>query len=154
MLEARRVRLAESLVAREEVAPVIPVGRLVLNRNPENFFAETEQVAFCVSNVVPGIDFTDDPLLALANGAASASAVPAPGWWLQLGAFRQRDGADRLQQQVRSAADWLAPLLAVFDDRTVYRVQAGPYASRAEAAAHADRLGALLLLTPLLVERR
>jgi catalase len=35
----------------------------VLNRNPDNFFAETEQVAFCVGNVVPGIDFTDDPLL-------------------------------------------------------------------------------------------
>jgi catalase len=47
----------------EEVAPVVPVGRMVLNRNPQNFFAETEQVAFCVSNVVPGIDFTDDPLL-------------------------------------------------------------------------------------------
>ena len=43
--------------------PVVPVGRMVLNRNPDNFFAETEQVAFCVSNVVPGIDFTDDPLL-------------------------------------------------------------------------------------------
>jgi catalase len=47
----------------EELVPVIPVGRLVLDRNPTNFFAETEQVAFCVSNVVPGIDFTDDPLL-------------------------------------------------------------------------------------------
>jgi catalase len=47
----------------EELIPVTPVGRLVLDRNPENFFAETEQVAFCVGNVVPGIDFTDDPLL-------------------------------------------------------------------------------------------
>jgi catalase len=47
----------------EEVVPVTPVGRMVLNRNPENFFAETEQVAFCVGNVVPGIDFTNDPLL-------------------------------------------------------------------------------------------
>ncbi|MEV0459205.1 catalase [Catellatospora methionotrophica] len=47
----------------EEVVPVVPVGRLVLDRNPDNFFAETEQVAFCLSNVVPGIDFTDDPLL-------------------------------------------------------------------------------------------
>ncbi len=42
----------------------IPVGRLVLNRNPDNFFAETEQVAFCVAHVVPGIDFSNDPLLA------------------------------------------------------------------------------------------
>ncbi|MFC0037240.1 catalase [Actinomadura rayongensis] len=47
----------------EEEVPARPVGRLVLNRNPDNFFAETEQVAFCLSNVVPGIDFTDDPLL-------------------------------------------------------------------------------------------
>jgi catalase len=47
----------------EEVVPVVPVGRMVLNRNPDNFFAETEQVAFCVSNIVPGIDFTDDPLM-------------------------------------------------------------------------------------------
>jgi catalase len=48
----------------EELVPVRPVGRLVLNRNPDNFFAETEQVAFCAAHVVPGIDFTDDPLLA------------------------------------------------------------------------------------------
>jgi catalase len=48
----------------EELVPVTPVGRLVLNRNPDNFFAETEQVAFCTANVVPGIDFTNDPLLA------------------------------------------------------------------------------------------
>jgi catalase len=48
----------------EELVPIIPVGRLVLNRNPDNFFAETEQVAFCVAHVVPGIDFSNDPLLA------------------------------------------------------------------------------------------
>jgi catalase len=48
----------------EELVPVTPVGKLVLNRNPDNFFAETEQVAFCVAHVVPGIDFSNDPLLA------------------------------------------------------------------------------------------
>ncbi|MBK1715657.1 catalase HPII [Rubrivivax gelatinosus] len=48
----------------EELVPLRPVGRMVLNRNPDNFFAETEQVAFCTSNVVPGIDFSNDPLLA------------------------------------------------------------------------------------------
>lgn len=47
----------------EEEVPVRPVGTLTLDRNPDNFFAETEQVAFCVGNVVPGIDFTNDPLL-------------------------------------------------------------------------------------------
>ncbi|WP_067486386.1 catalase [Actinomadura hibisca] len=47
----------------EEEVPVRPVGKMVLDRNPENFFAETEQVAFHIGNVVPGIDFTNDPLL-------------------------------------------------------------------------------------------
>ena len=47
----------------EELVPVKPVGRMVLNRNPDNFFAETEQVAFCTGHVVPGIDFSNDPLL-------------------------------------------------------------------------------------------
>ena len=48
----------------EELIPVTPIGRMVLIRNPDNFFAETEQVAFCTAHVVPGIDFTNDPLLA------------------------------------------------------------------------------------------
>ncbi len=47
----------------EEDVPVRRVGRLVLNRHVNNFFQETEQVAFCTQNVVPGIDFSDDPLL-------------------------------------------------------------------------------------------
>jgi catalase len=48
----------------EELVPVTPVGRMVLNRNPDNFFAETEQVAFCAAHLVPGLDFSNDPLLA------------------------------------------------------------------------------------------
>ena len=47
----------------EEVVPVRIVGRMTLNRNADNFFAETEQSAFCPANVVPGVDFTPDPLL-------------------------------------------------------------------------------------------
>jgi catalase len=47
----------------EELVPVRPIGKMVLDRNPDNFFAETEQVAYQPSNVVPGIDFSDDPLL-------------------------------------------------------------------------------------------
>jgi len=48
----------------EELVPVKPIGKLVLNRNPDNFFAETEQVAFCTAHIVPGLDFSHDPLLA------------------------------------------------------------------------------------------
>src|ERR1044072_1660122 len=47
----------------EELVPVRRIGKMTLNRNPENFFAETEQVAFHTANIVPGIDFTNDPLL-------------------------------------------------------------------------------------------
>ncbi len=47
----------------EEMVPVKIVGKMTLNRNPDNFFAETEQVAFLLGNIVPGIDFTNDPLL-------------------------------------------------------------------------------------------
>ena len=47
----------------EELVPVQRIGKMVLNRNPDNFFAETEQVAFHPGHVVPGIDFTNDPLL-------------------------------------------------------------------------------------------
>jgi catalase len=47
----------------EELLPPIPIGRLVLDRMPDNFFAETEQVAFMTQNVPPGIDFSNDPLL-------------------------------------------------------------------------------------------
>jgi catalase len=47
----------------EELVPVQRIGKLTLNRNPDNFFAETEQVAFHIGHVVSGIDFTNDPLL-------------------------------------------------------------------------------------------
>jgi len=47
----------------EELVPIKKIGKLVLNRNPDNYFAETEQVAFCTQHVVPGIDFSNDPLL-------------------------------------------------------------------------------------------
>jgi len=47
----------------EELVPLKVIGRMVLNRWPENFFVETEQVAYCPANIVPGIDFSNDPLL-------------------------------------------------------------------------------------------
>ena len=63
----------------EELVPLRPVGRMVLNRNPDNFFAETEQVAFGTQHVVPGIDFSNDPLLQAVSSPTSTrrSAVSA-----------------------------------------------------------------------------
>ena len=56
------VRDATKLIPEEDI-PVRIIGRMVLDRRVDNFFAETEQVAFCTGNVVPGIGFSDDPLL-------------------------------------------------------------------------------------------
>ena len=55
--------LDPSKIIPEELVPVKRIGKMTLNRNPDNFFAETEQVAFHPGHVVPGIDFTNDPLL-------------------------------------------------------------------------------------------
>ena len=81
-------------------------------------------------------------------------AMAAPGFWLQLGAFRERDGALDFQSKVERELEWLAPSLAVFTDRDLHRLQAGPYRTRADAGGAADRLRAELQLVPLIVERR
>jgi rare lipoprotein A len=90
--------------------------------------------------------------------AAPASARPlaaaSPGFWMQLGAFRERDGAFDFQRKVERELDWLAPRLAVFVDRELHRLQAGPYATRSEASSAAERLRSELQLVPLIVERR
>jgi rare lipoprotein A len=97
------------------------------------------------------------------TGTAIADAVPMPaeapraaarGFWLQLGAFRQRDAALDLQHQVQREAGWLAPLLAIFGERSLHRLQAGPYASRTDAQQAAEQLRGLLRLVPTIVERR
>jgi len=88
------------------------------------------------------------------GAGAGAGAGAGRGFWLQLGAFRQPEGAASLQQRVQREADGLAAPVAVFGDGGTYRVQAGPYATRAEALASAERLRQTLQLSPLVVERR
>jgi len=100
----------------------------------------------------PPQPLADDPLVALPGGAETNA--PAPGWWLQLGAFRQRESADRLAERVQREAEGVAPAVAVTEDRNLVRVHAGPYPTRAEALAALDRLRSLFSIVPLLVERR
>jgi rare lipoprotein A len=85
--------------------------------------------------------------------AASAIATAEPGFWIQLGAFRQRDGALDFQRKVAAELDWIAPLLAIVDEPALHRLQAGPYASRDEANGAAERLRDALKLVPVIVER-
>lgn len=110
----------------------------------------------------PFVTPPDDPLMALVaarSGAAAAgaeapptAATPAGGFWLQLGAFRAAEAAADLARQARRAAVDLA--VTVLEERGAHRVQAGPFASRAEAEAAADRLRGRLALAPQVVERR
>ncbi|WP_298824447.1 septal ring lytic transglycosylase RlpA family protein [uncultured Piscinibacter sp.] len=76
------------------------------------------------------------------------------GFWIQLGAFRQKDGAESFQRRVADELEWLSPLLAVFVDTPLFRLQAGPYASRDEAREGAERIREALQLVPVIVERK
>ena len=86
--------------------------------------------------------------------AARAYTTPARGFWVQLGAFRVRDGAESFQKRVAAEMEWISPLLAVFADASMFRLQAGPYPSRDEARSAAERVRDGLQLVPVIVERR
>ena len=86
--------------------------------------------------------------------ATSPYANGLSGYWVQLGAFGQRDGALRLQQQVARELPALAGSLNVFSERGTNRLQAGPYASRESARETADQIRNGLQLAPVIVERR
>ena len=80
--------------------------------------------------------------------------LPARGYWIQLGAFRERLGAEQLQRRAAAEIEPLAPLLATFAEAALFRVQAGPYPSRDEARGAAERIRDALGLVPVIVERR
>ncbi|HEY2187561.1 MAG TPA: septal ring lytic transglycosylase RlpA family protein [Caldimonas sp.] len=88
--------------------------------------------------------------------AAPVATDPGRGFWVQLGAFRQRDGAESFRRRVGADAEasWLTPLLTIVADSALYRVQAGPYRSREEAEIAAQRARVSLAIVPVVVERQ
>lgn len=109
-----------------------------------------------------------DPVLLLADAKAAtpvaASSPPpspavtrqastGPGYWLQLGAFSQLGGAEQLRQQLVRELDWIAPLLAIFTDSALHRLQAGPYPNREQAQLAAQRVRDATRVQPMLVQR-
>ena len=90
----------------------------------------------------------------VASAPAPLAAAGAPGFWVQLGAFRQREGAHQLRQSLARELAWLEPWLAIFDERALFRLQAGPYPTRGEAQGAAERIRATADLQPLVVQRR
>jgi rare lipoprotein A len=91
----------------------------------------------------------DDDPSELADAAPGAGS----GYWIQLGAFRERDGALQLQRLLQSEAAWLAPQVALVDESPWVRVQAGPWPSRTQAEAMASRLAQALPLEPFVLHR-
>ena len=115
----------------------------------------TEGVALAVS-MAPldgGVRKTSLPAIEDAPNAR-ASTKSARGFWVQLGAFRDRDGATAFQRRVGSELANLSPLLAVFGEAALFRLQAGPYPSREEARGAAESIRAALQLVTVIVERR
>ena len=76
------------------------------------------------------------------------------GFWVQLGAFSQRDGAIAFQQKMATTMPQLAANLNVFSEGNTHRVQVGPYASRDIARSTAEQVRNGLQLAPIVVERR
>ena len=139
------------VVARSVVEPVAAVPAPVLAPMPMPLpmpASEPPPQSAVVASIAPAsAPVADAP-------AARAFTTPARGFWVQLGAFRARDGAEGFQQRVAAEMDWLSPLLAVFADAAIFRLQAGPYPSRDEARGVAERVRDGLKLVPVIVERR
>jgi rare lipoprotein A len=102
--------------------------------------------------VTPTVEGDEPPALTSAGPTDSASADR--GYWVQLGAFRDRRGAEQLQSRAGAEVDGIAPMLAMFSDNALYRLQAGPFPSRDDAQRLAERVRDLMRLTPLVIERR
>jgi rare lipoprotein A len=98
----------------------------------------------------------DKVLPSLPPGPLPAKAFTSVGigFWLQLGAFSKSERAMAFRLKVAEEVEWLAPMLAVFTEGGVSRLQAGPYGSREEASSAAEAVRAALKLSPLVVERR
>jgi rare lipoprotein A len=87
-------------------------------------------------------------------GQARAYTQAAKGFWVQLAALGKREGVDKLQSRIASDLALLAPMLAVFKEAQLFKLQAGPYASRQEAHSAAQEIKKVLELAPLVLERR
>ena len=99
------------------------------------------------------------PMAPLAAAAAAApsgapSSAAVAGYWVQLGAFRERDGAESLLSQAARGLPSLAPQLRVFSEAGTHRLQAGPFASRTAAGEAVTQLRESLRIAPMVVERR
>lgn len=113
--------------------------------------ADAADPALLLANAKPDPTMTAPP--APATSTAAVPEVVAPGYWLQLGAFAQLGGAEDLRRQLLTELNWIAPLLTIFTDSTLHRLQAGPYPTREQARLAAERVRETTRMQPMLVQR-
>ncbi len=87
------------------------------------------------------------------SGPPVLEAAPSGGFWIQLGAFRLREGAQAFERRVGAEIDWIESMLVVFRDGSLFRLQAGPFDDLAQAQRAAERIRDQLKLVPMVVER-
>ena len=100
------------------------------------------------------VDVPIAPDLTPSGDRAKAFTPAAQGYWVQLAAFSRREGVDRLQQRVADEAAAIAPMMAVFKEGPVYKLQVGPYATRPQADDAARSVREAMQVVPLVIERR
>lgn len=129
--------------------------------NPEPG-ASSEQTLASASNTEPppvppsGMSGASDNMAASPSAEAPGRAYTpaARGFWVQLAAMGKREGVDQLQQRVNTELASLTPLMAVFKEAALFRLQVGPYESREQAQGVARSVRDVLALKPLVIERR
>lgn len=100
------------------------------------------------------VDEPVEPEVMQSGDRARAFTPAAQGYWVQLAAFSRRDSVDRLQQRVSVDAAAMAPMMAVFKEGAVYKLQVGPYATRQQADEAARGVRESMQVVPLVIERR
>jgi len=174
----RPVQPGESLPEAPVYAAATPVGAPPRETTAQVAAQVSAQVAAqATAQATASGDKSSDPPTALPPGQATADAglptdltpalpgVPspalppapraaAPGYWVQLGAFARLDGAEQLRRRVVASLDTIAPLLAIFRDGALNRLQAGPYATRADATAAQRQLHDALAMDAVVVQRK
>jgi rare lipoprotein A len=117
--------------------------------------AEEPSRAAVLSEVVVRVPIVEPPPAAPEPPrlASVRDAAPGGGFWIQLGAFRLSEGAQAFERRVAAEIDWLEPMLIVFRDDPLFRLQAGPFENLPRAQRAAERIREQLKLVPVIVER-
>lgn len=139
------------------IAPVTPAERIAQAAPAPEPEAASPRQPIMVTDLPPMAPLTTPPpapRAASQDSAPSSSSASAAGFWVQLGAFRERDGAESLRSQAARGLPTLAPQLRVFSEAGTHRLQAGPFASRSEAGEAVTQLRESLRIAPMVVERR